>query len=86
MMEEVTYTLVCNGKEYSTITRTEVHRGRLYESVVFPMYEAIAKANKIASELFYDNQTGNYFGDHEREQEFLELLETLNKAISIMKD
>lgn len=85
-MEEVTYTLVCNGKEYGTITQTEVSRGRYYEDQYFPMYKAVVKANKIASELFYDNQTGNWFDDYEREQKFIDLLNALNKAVLTAKD
>lgn len=85
-MSEVTYILCKDGTEYGTITRSEVHKATSYDQVIHPMIEALAKANKIASELFYDNQTKNWFSDHDRDQAFLELLEALSNALLTNKE
>lgn len=85
-MAEVTYTLVCNGKEYGTITRSDLNKGVLWARIGPNLYMAAVKANRHATELFYDHKTGDWFDSHERSQSFIQLLKALSDAITSIED
>lgn len=85
-MAEVTYTLVCDDKNYGTITRNDLHQGRLWARIGPALYMAVVKANKHATELFYDHKTGDWFDSHERSQSFIQLLKALSDAITSIED
>ena len=86
-MAEVTYTLVCDDKSYGTITRNDLHQGRLWSRIGPALYMAVVKANKHAAELYYDDQKeGEWFSKYERSQSLIALLHELNKAISLLED